>query len=281
MPTWLAASFFALAYAWSWAWWFPVVFALRAEGGSTLNSMPAWILPCVLLGAYGPTLVAVAMTAYSAGRPGLKALFSRFIIWRAPALVHVVTWLGLPAFFGIAMLMDPASTALLGDPQWGRLQLIPMTLLSVVAFGPLAEELGWRGYALPTLQKKYSALVSSLIIGVAWCFWHTPLFWAPAGTMISGHAVTLVAVGKYLLFTCGLSIVFTWIFNNSKGSVLLAVVFHAIGNATLPLLLFPFSDQEASRTLQWLSMIPLWVFALALIALYGHARLSKEPPPLP
>lgn len=277
---WQTLSFFALAYVWSWAWWLPVVYTMRSDVGFAFGTgnMPAWMLPAILMGAYGPTLAAVVMTAYASGVSGVKVLLSQFLRWRASVLVHMIVWLGLPACFGIAMLLAPESTALLGDPQWERLKLIPMVLLSVVAFGPLAEELGWRGYALPQLQQKYSALVSSLLIGVAWCFWHTPLFWAPSGTLISGQTVTLVAVAKYLLFTCGLSIVFTWIFNNSRGSVLLAVVFHAIGNATLPLLLFPQANQNASQTIMWLSMIPLWAFALVLIAIYGGARLSKTPP---
>lgn len=271
-------AFFALAYAWSWAWWVPVVFELRSEGGSGSSNVPAWIVPFVLIGAYGPSLAAVVITFFSGGRPALKTLFSRFLIWRAPIKVHVVIWFGPTVFLGIAMLLAPESAALLGDPDWTRLWQIPTVLLTGVIFGPLAEELGWRGYALPTLQKKHSALVSSLIIGLAWCFWHTPLFWAPGGTMLSGREVTVAAVAKYLVFACGLAIVFTWIFNNSRGSVLLAVAFHAVINAQLPMLLFPARDRDASQVISWLSMIPLWALALALVAVYGVAHLRKEPP---
>ena len=217
------------------------------------------------------------MTGRSEGLSGLKALLSRFKRWRAPSIVHLVIWLGPPAFLGIAMLLRPTTAALLGEPVWSRLQLIPLVVAAAIPFGPLGEELGWRGYALPRLQHQNTALTSSLLIGVAWCFWHTPLFWAPAGTAISGYAVTIPAVARYLANTCGHSIVHTWIFNNSRGSVLLPVAFHTSSNAILPMLLFPARDREASLAIHWLSVIPLWAVALTLIVLYGGARLSKTP----
>ena len=169
--------------------------------------------------------------------------------------------------------------ALFGEPVWGRLSLIPLAIAAAVPFGPMGEELGWRGYALPRLQSHYSAVTSSLIIGVAWCFWHTPLFWAPAGTTISGHEITLMAVAKYLAYLCGFSVLHTWVFNNSSGSALLPVALHTSSNAVVPLLLFPDRDRDASLTLEWLALVPLWVVALALIAFYGGARLRRGPLP--
>ncbi len=168
--------FFALSYAWSWAWWLPIVITLRSEGITDLTTAPSWMLICALVGGYGPTVAAVVMTVRAGAKGGLKALFSRFTLWRAPATVHIFIWLGPPAFIGIAMLLAADNTALLGDPEWTRLKLIPLAVLAALPFGPLGEELGWRGYALPALQKHHSALVSSLIIGVFWCFWHAPLF---------------------------------------------------------------------------------------------------------
>lgn len=272
-----ALDFFVLAYAWSWLWWVPMVWTLRSRGITQLGDVPPWALLCALFGGYGPTAAALILTGRSQGRRGVKALLSRLKLWRAPANVHLLIWLGPPAFLGLAMLLEPASTALLGEPVWSRLQLIPLAIVAAIPFGPLGEELGWRGYALPRLQHRHSALSSSLLIGVAWCFWHTPLFWAPAGTTISGYAVTVPAVAKYLAYTCGLSILHTWIFNNSRGSVLLPVAFHTSSNAILPMLLFPARDGDAALTIEWLSVIPLWAVALGLIALYGAARLSKTP----
>ena len=272
-----ALHFFLLAYVWSWLWWVPMVWTLRSRGVTELGDVPAWAMLCALVGGYGPTAAALILTGRSQGRPGLKALLSRLKHWRASATVHLVIWLGPPAFLGIAMLLRPASTELLGEPIWCRLELIPLAIVAAIPFGPLGEELGWRGYALPRLQHRHTALSSSLLIGVAWCFWHTPLFWAPAGTTLSGYAVTIPAVAKYLAYTCGLSILHTWIFNNSRGSVLLPVAFHTSSNAILPMLLFPARDHDASLAIEWLAVIPLWAVTLALIAFHGAARLSKTP----
>ena len=268
--------FFIMAYAWSWSWWLPVVFTLKEQGANP-NYIPSWIVPFVLIGAYGPTITSIFLTAYTEGGSGLKRLFARFTKWRAPALVHLIIWLGTPAFLVIAMLLSPDSTSLLGQPDWSQLQLIPMVLSSGLVFGPLAEELGWRGFALPKLQKRYSALTSSLIIGVLWCFWHTPLFWSPGGTLVSGQEVTLIAIAKYLLYACGLSVIFTWIFNRSRGSVLLPVAFHAMMNANIPFLIFPNRDANAALAINWVSIIPVWAFALLLIGVYGKTHLNKGP----
>lgn len=148
--------------------------------------------------------------------------------------------------------------------------------MGALPFGPLGEELGWRGSALPRLQERYSALTSSLLIGVAWTAWHAPLFWAPAGTTISGRPVTVAAVGKYALMLVGLSILYTWICNNSRGSVGLAVAFHASWNAAFPLLLFPQRSDEATLFLEELSVIAVWVVALIIVARYGGSRLVRQ-----
>lgn len=273
---WPATTFFVIAYVWSWIWWIPVVYKLSTIGNSPWNASPNWILPFVLLGAYGPTISAIVLTWYSAGWLGLKNLLSKYLIWRASIVVYLVALFSPIAFLSIAMLLDPESTTALGKADWAQLSSIPLVLLMALPFGPLAEELGWRGYALSHLQKNYSALVSSLIIGVLWCFWHTPLFWAPAGTIVSGNEVTFIAVGKYLFFACGLSIIFTWIVNNSKGSVLLPIIFHVVINSSIPLILFSNRSAAATTEIKWMSIIPAWVFAFILIGIYGYKHLSKS-----
>ncbi len=262
---WQALKFFAFAYIWSWAWWVPVVLKLQSQG-IHLGIVPSWIVPFVLIGAYGPSIAAIVFAAFSGGRMEVKRLLSKLLIWRAPAKVHLMVWLGHPAFMAFTIFIYANLFGPVGDLDWSGLLLIPTVLLTGVIFGPLAEELGWRGYVLPLLQKNYSPLVSSLIVGVAWCFWHTPLFWAPAGTLISGQEVTIVAVGKYLLFTCGLAIIFTWIVNHSKGSVLLSIAFHLIINASIPLLLFPNMSSNTSLEIKWFSLLPVWVVAIGISA---------------
>lgn len=269
-------TYFLVAFLWSWACWTPMVLTLRARGIDDVLAAPAWAILAALLGGWGPSLAALVLTGRREGWAGVRALLRRFKLWRASPWVHLVVWLGPSIFLIAAMLMAPGRAAELGSPVWSRLRLVPLAFVAALPFGPLGEELGWRGYALPRLQRRYSALVSSLLIGVAWTFWHTPLFWAPAGTTISGSPITVWAVGKYMVMLTGLSILYTWVSNNSRGSVALAVVFHATGNAVFPFLLFPQRSDEAALFIEELSAVPVWILAIALIAAFGAAQLGRD-----
>jgi membrane protease YdiL (CAAX protease family) len=156
--------------------------------------------------------------------------------------------------------------------------LLPLGILLAFPFGPLGEELGWRGYALPRLLQRFGALTASLIVGVAWTFWHTPLFWAPAGTTISGGPVTPAAVAGYLALLTGYSVLYTWVYQHTRGSVLMVFLFHASFNT--PWLAAVTSDMAdgVARDIELLSAIPLWIVVFVVVARYGPARLRRSVP---
>lgn len=106
-------------------------------------------------------------------------------------------------------------------------------LVILVLGGPLNEELGWRGFALPALQRQLSPRAASLVVGLFWAVWHLPLFWIPGA---SQEGLPLVPILAQIV---ALSVLFTWLYNRTRGSLLLALLFHAALNATgavLPLL---------------------------------------------
>jgi membrane protease YdiL (CAAX protease family) len=120
--------------------------------------------------------------------------------------------------------------------DWSGLQplytVFPTFIFLTIAAG-IGEEFGWRGFLLPRLQTRHNALVSGLIVGVAWATWHVPLFFIE-GTSQYEHRLTgglLPAIFGYAVFVIVQSVQFTWLFNNTKGSVLLAAVFHGASNA--------------------------------------------------
>ncbi len=186
------------------------------------------------LGALSASLAAIILTAIESGRSGIRELLRRILVWRVG-----VGWWAFVLLFPVA----PSVLALyvfhgLGGPEvdWTTLkpivEVVPMILVLSVMAG-LGEEFGWRGFALPRLQARYNALSSSLIVGALWGIWHVPLFMAE-GT--SQHAWLmqggwLLAVGGYVAYCMAWSVQFTWVFNNSGGSVLLASVMHGAGNA--------------------------------------------------
>ena len=211
------ASFFVLACAISWIFWVPAVLYIKLalpEG-----EIPEWLMMPMLLGTWGPVFAALIMTGIFWGKPGVKKLLGKFLVWRVGFRWWLVTLLFVPAVLLVAMgiyILQGGALGRFDAGQWYAVQLSPVFVL---IFGPLGEELGWHGYALSRLQRKYSALWCSVIVGVLWTCWHAPAFWAPEGTAISGQPVTLLAVGRYLIFVIGMSILHTLVYNNTKRSV--------------------------------------------------------------
>lgn len=200
------------------------------------------IAPEVL--AIGPSIAAFIVVIIIGGRRGFVDLLRPFGRWRA----SLGLW-GL-AFFGMAVLylLGIGIHLLLGGelPPFTmireELNLIPLYLVLLVLApwqGPVGEEFGWRGYALPRLQKSYGPLTASLIIGIIWGVWHLPTFFAPLGVLSAMvTAVGLVFIIPYTLTTIANSIFMTWLYNKSKASALLAgIVWHAAINFWAPPLL--------------------------------------------
>jgi uncharacterized protein len=162
-------SFFVLTYALAWILWLPLV-VLQ----DTIPAAPGLVL--VLLGSAAPSLLGIVLTAIVLGRGALRKLLGRLLIWRVDPRWYLVVVLGPAALVGGIV----AFNALLGGPAIS----INVPLLAAVitlAFhifpgSAMGEEIGWRGYALPRLQARRSALSASLIIGPIWAFYHLPLF---------------------------------------------------------------------------------------------------------
>jgi membrane protease YdiL (CAAX protease family) len=140
---------------------------------------------------------------------------------------------------------------------------IPSILLASLLAGPLGEELGWRGILLPEFQKKFPAFKSSLIIGVIWYCWHIPLFFAPFGTLVSGAPLTFFTLLFFLVFVICLSCIYTWLVNQSKGSVLMSLLIHLSINAGIALLFFP-ELKDHAKQLYFLSTPAFLLFTLYL-----------------
>ncbi len=267
------ASFFILAYAISWVLWVPVLLCIKFV--LPTGQDPGWLMLPMALGTYSPTVAAVMMTRILEGKPGVKKLWAKFRVWRVGFRWWLTAFLLAPVVTLAAMAIYVLQGGDLGrfDPsQWYVVLLGPIFALPLF----LGEELGWRGYALSRLQEKYSALRSSVIVGVLWMFWHTPAFWVAGGTPLSGKPVTLLAVGWYLIFMIGISILMTFVYNNTKESVLLAILFHGTYTGPNVYPLFPDISPDATSQIIKLVAIPVWVTAVLVIALFGAARLSRQ-----
>jgi membrane protease YdiL (CAAX protease family) len=210
--------FFALAYALSWAVEIPI--ALRAQGliGADIP------LSLHYLSAYGPMLAAIIVTALADGAEGLRALFRRMLKWRVRPVWWLVALAPLLAYALLALVLSFSPGAGSGFAPLGQIDFLPnlgagALLVWFLTFG-LGEETGWRGFALPRLQRGRSALGATFILWVFWALWHLPLFfYLYDTTILAGFLIGLLAG----------AITFTWLFN-STGSVLLVAVWHAAFN---------------------------------------------------
>lgn len=234
-----------------------------------------------LLGAYGPSIAALILTRKEKGASGMRQLLSGLTIWRVAPGWWGVALFGFPAMLAFAIVVYHFTGGVLGRFEPGAwCFLIPIVLVTALPFGPLGEELGWRGYALPRLQARHSALTSSLIIGVVWTFWHIPLFWIPGAALGPWESVSIASVSTYLVSTVGTAILFTWLFNNTRGSILIAIVLHMATNASGRILfaMFPDLTEDALSSIIVLAIILKWAVVVALIVIFGSRRLS---PPIP
>jgi uncharacterized protein len=254
-------AFFVLTYALSWVLWLPLVF-LR----DTIPAAPSFVL--ALLGSAVPSLLAIFLTAIVLGGGSLRKLLGRLLIWRVDPRWYLVVVLGPAALVGGIV----AFNTLLGGPAIG----INVPLLAAVitlAFhifpgSALGEEIGWRGYALPRLQAGRSALSASLILGVIWAFYHLPLFFTGQAFRSPRILVPFVISG------IALSVILTWVYNGTGGSLLLVVLLHATANLPLTLFLEPLGRQAMLPFLLYVGLMV--VGAIVVVVVAGPEHLSRK-----
>jgi len=218
---------------------------------------------------FSPSISALIITAVIGGKAAVKRLISGFTRWNVG-----LRWYLAAAFLFIGPLVITLIYMALGNSNTGSLASITLiSFLGQVVFnffsGPFSEELGWRGFALPRLQKKHSALVSSLILGVIHTFWHLPLYF------IAGSSQMGIPLPIYLVLVTSVNIYINWLYNNTRGSLVIAVLAHFAFDATgllteylklMPPILFNMTAGPL-----------LGVLVIAIVIIFGAKHLSKKP----
>ena len=272
-------SFFVMAFAFSWIVWSPWVLS---EDGAGLLPYKLGDAASGLLNAaailLGPAFSGFIMTGLTEGKAGVSRLLRRIVLWRVGFRWYLFALIGVPVVMALGTLVMPGGlTSVLGlGPGYVPSYLGSFVLVTILG-GPLFEEPGWRGFALPRLQPLHGPLVGTLILGLLWALWHLPEFLVPSWAESSGGSGFL-AIVKFVIIAILFAIVTTWVFNNTQGSVFMAILVHAsIDTFSIPLGAL-FSPSDVANGF----LVSFGVLALVLVALtkgrLGYQRYQKEEP---
>jgi CAAX protease family protein len=216
----LFTSYALIAYAVSWAIEIPL--ALRAQGIIALN-VPFSIH---YLAAFGPFIAGIVLTLQETGLAGLKDLIHRAIKWRVDLIWWIVAFSPLLIFLMVAGVMRFVQGSWVDFRILGRIEFLPdlgiTSLFLWLATYGFGEEVGWRGYLLPRLQRNQSAWRATLFLWMIWATWHVPSFF---------YLHTVTGPGSLVGFLLGIlagAVFLTWLYNSSGGSILIVAVWHGL-----------------------------------------------------
>ncbi|MGH8598138.1 MAG: CPBP family glutamic-type intramembrane protease [Gammaproteobacteria bacterium] len=212
--------------------------------------------PFFYVAVWAPNVAALTLTITRGGWPALKDLFSRLFRWRVAPWVWVAAFGFYPVLMiivqigGLAFYGRPLASADVWLSAASGIFNLPALLL-----GPLGEELGWRGYLLPHILERLSPAAAALVVGAIWMVWHIPAF------LVSGLPQSSMAFPVFVAAGVALSVFVTWLFVNSRQSILIAgIVPHAIVNAY----------GGATGPMTWINAAVLVAGAVLLVVIFGR-----------
>jgi membrane protease YdiL (CAAX protease family) len=255
-----------IAYGISWTL---LVGGFLSTRGGVLNPEGQLVGLMSQLAAAGPLIAAVVVLAVTRGRAGLADLGRALVRWRVHPLWYAFVFLGMP------LLMVAAVTALHPGPMlpalaggWPLLvTTLPLNVLAIAVVTGLAEEPGWRGYAQPSANRRFTPLVAALVVSVIWAAWHLP-------NALFGQTVGETAA--HFLLTVVNGFVLAWVYNATRGSVLIVMLLHGAQNATNGLVtrLLAGTDTDLSKTEYYLTSAVVFGLLMAVVAIRTRGRLG-------
>ena len=250
--------------------YFALAYAICAGAVLTYTAIPALPhAPFWIVTVFSPTIAAIFVSWIIGGSREVRHLLGGFTRWRLGW-----RWYLAGSVFALGALALAAVYAVLGNPIAGpKADLSLGFLLTQLGFtlvsGPLSEEAGWRGFALPRMEARWGALGASVVLGLLWAAWHLPQYLLPNNTMLPIPILFPQVVG--------LAIVFTWIYNNTRGSLVATVLTH-FG--------FNFAGAFLAGHLGLMPPMLLYIggsamsaiLVVAVVVLTGPTLLSRRPP---
>lgn len=248
--------FFAATFGVTWG--LGVLVVLFMDRVESIFGPMGYTNPVFILMVYSPGFVALFMVWRHYGGAGLGAFLRRLTLWRMSAGWWLLLLLGMPAVFYAGAAVNGSVTEFPFDPWY---EVLP-ALLPAFFIGPI-EELGWRGVALPLLQRRFAPLWSALIVGGVAATWHTPAF------LMSGTKQSAWSFWPFFFGVVAISVILTPMFNAAGGSLLVAAIFHAQMNGPA------WPDAQPWDMLGFV-LVAVVVVALNRRAMFGHAGAATD-----
>jgi len=260
--------FFILALGISWFFWIWVILL-----GWNVMAFPAIVLGA--FGLFGPAIAEIILIYCARDKDERRDYWQRvFDIRRIGKRWHLIIWLTFPALNTLALLLS-----VLAGSSWSEFEtarnllsepwrIFPFAIF-ILLYGPLPEELGWRGYALDGLQARYNALLSSLILGAIWALWHLPLFFMKGQWQHDVLKFGTLDFWTFIFSPIFLSILFTWIYNNTNRSTLSAILFHFMCNFSGNLI--PLTEQG-----RLYSLILIIILSIVVTLIFRPRTLTRN-----
>lgn len=267
-------SFIVINYTISWTLLYPAFRMILAAKGSF---PPLAIVG--LIGGYGPSIAAILVLAATDGKQGVRSALRRFLEWRVPIRWYLYVLVLPVCVYALAIVVHirPPVDVLAG------LRAIPLAWLIALPFGPLGEELGWRGYLLPRLLERFDIRSATLIVGLVWTVWHVAAFAFPGAAIPSVFPVRAFTIGLFAVQITTEACIFTYVYLNTRGSLLIAMLLHMSFNASRGIVegfLPSIGDADALERQAYVTS--LWimvVWAGATFVIDRTLRSNKPPGP--
>lgn len=226
-------AYFVVAFAGTWLFFAPLSLSQRGLGWLPIELSDTVGFVLYFLATYtGPFAAAFLVTGVVEGKAGIKRLARRMVQWRVGIVWYLVLLIGYPALLllGVDFVDGGLSLQKLAEGLPLMVSVFLPSLLFGIFFPSLGEETGWRGFALPRMQASYGPLAGSLLLGVLHALWHLPAYPVRGLFADAGWDTTLFVANSLSIILA--TLLWTWLFNNGKGSVLFAILIHATSNAS-------------------------------------------------
>ena len=261
--------FFVVTFVWSWLLWLPLILMGAGIIPGKESVFPKISLPLSIVAAFGPALGAGvsirSINGKGALKPFLRTFFSLRFGWKVWAAIFLILGLStIAAWFIPELFGAPRLPMMLPN-----ILIFPLYWLLMVFFGGGQEEIGWRGYILPFLEKKLGRITGSLVLSVIWACWHIPLWFIP------GTSQTYMNFFGFILLTTGYSYLFAWVLRASGNRPFSGLIVHGTANAFIPVFPVIIMQHGVPQTRFWLWVSITLVIGI-IIAVASELRMRNK-----